>query len=61
MVLSHEDFLDAIYKYMNRGDQEFLALINVEAVALDGSGEHWNSPALNLEIEQIRMLLLQRE
>jgi hypothetical protein len=60
-LLPHEDFLDAIYKYMNRNDQEFLHLTNVEAVALDGSGQNWNSPALNLEIRHIRAIIPQRE
>jgi hypothetical protein len=60
-LLPHEDFLDALFKYLNRSDQEFLPLTNVEAVAIDGSGDNWNSPALNLEIKHIRMILPWRE
>jgi hypothetical protein len=59
-LLPHEDALDAIYKYVNRSDQEFLPLTNVEAVAIDGSAETWNSPSLNLEIRHIRIIIPHR-
>lgn len=59
-LLPHEDSLDAIYKYINRSDQKFLPLANVEAVALDGSGQGWNSPSLNLEIKNIRIIVPHR-
>jgi hypothetical protein len=60
-LLPHEDFLDALFKYLNRGDQEFLPLTNVEAVAIDGSADNWNAPALNLEIKHIRIVFPQRK
>ena len=56
-LLPHEDFLDAIYKYMNRNDHEFLHLTNVEAEAIDGSGKNWNGPSVNLEIRHIRTIV----
>jgi hypothetical protein len=56
-LLPHEDNYDALYKYINRSDQEFLYLVNVEVAALDGSGRNFNYPALNLEIRHIRSVV----
>ena len=56
-LLPCEDYRNALYKYINRGDHEFLHLVNVEVVALDGSGQNWNSPSINIEIRHIRSVV----
>ena len=50
-------YRNALYDYINRSDEEFLFLVNVEIVALDGSGRNWNSPTLNLERRHIRLVV----
>lgn len=54
IALPPNGYIDPLSNYMNRDDQEFLCLENVDLVALDGSGRNWKSPTLNLRRRHVR-------
>jgi len=54
ILLPPDGYANPLSNFMNRDDQEFLYLENVELVALDGSGRNWNSPKLNLRRRHVR-------
>ncbi len=57
VVLPPNGYTNPLSNYMNRDDQEFLCLENVELVALDGSGRNWTSPVLNLRRRHVRSVV----
>jgi hypothetical protein len=57
ITLPQEGYRNSLTDYINRNDQEFLYLVNVELVALDGSGRDWNTPVLMLARRHIRLIV----
>ena len=57
ITLPQEGYRNSLTDYINRNDQEFLYLVNVELVALDGSGRDWNAPVLMLARRHIRLIV----
>ncbi|MBN1363664.1 MAG: hypothetical protein JW976_02555 [Syntrophaceae bacterium] len=57
IVLPPNGYANPLSNYINRDDQEFLCLENVELVALDGSGRNWTSPVLNLRRRHVRSVV----
>mgnify|MGYP000913373126 CR=1 FL=1 len=57
ITLPQGSYRNALADYINRSDQEFLLLTNVELVALDGSGESLQYPSLNLARKHIRLVV----
>ena len=57
ITLPQGSYRDALSDYLNRNDQEFLHLSNVELLALDGSGQSWSYPFLNLARRHIRLVV----
>ena len=55
--LPQEGYRSRISDYINRPEQEFLTLINVELRAIDGSGRDWNTPVLMLARRHIRLIV----
>jgi hypothetical protein len=56
ITLPQEGYRSRLSDYLNRRDQEFLVLINVELNALDGSGRDWRTPVLMLARQHIRLV-----
>ncbi len=59
--LPQEGYRSRISDYINRPEQEFLTLINVELRSIDGSGRDWDSPVLMLARRHIRLIVPTRE
>ena len=59
--LPQEGYRSRISDYINRPEQEFLTLINVELRAIDGSGRDWDTPVLMLARRHIRLIVPTRE
>jgi hypothetical protein len=57
VTLPQEGYRNLLSDYMNHREEEILFLVNVEMVALDGSGRHWNLPVLRLARRQIRLFV----
>ena len=57
ITLPQEGYRSRLSDYLNRRDQEFLILINVELLALDGSGRDWKTPVLMLARQHIRLVV----
>lgn len=57
ITLPQEGYRSRLSDYLNRHDQEFLILINVELLALDGSGRDWKTPVLMLARQHIRLVV----
>jgi len=57
VTLPQEGYRSRISDYLNRNDQEFLVLLNVELVALDGSGRDWSAPVLMLARRHIHLVV----
>ena len=55
--LPQEGYRSRISDYINRPEQEFFTLINVELRAIDGSGRDWNTPVLMLARRHIRLIV----
>ena len=55
--LPQEGYRSRISDYINRPEQEFLTLINVELRAIDGSGRDWDAPILLLARQHIRLVV----
>lgn len=55
--LPQEGYRSRISDYINRPEQEFLTLINVELRAIDGSGRDWDTPVLMLARRHIRLIV----
>ena len=55
--LPQEGYRSRISDYINRPEQEFITLINVELRAIDGSGRDWNTPVLMLARRHIRLIV----
>jgi hypothetical protein len=55
--LPQEGYRSRISDYINRPEQEFLTLINVELRSIDGSGRDWNTPVLLLARRHIRLIV----
>jgi hypothetical protein len=56
-----EGYRSRISDYINRPEQEFLTLINVELRSIDGSGRDWDSPVIMLARRHIRLIVPTRE
>jgi hypothetical protein len=52
-----EGYRSRISDYINRPEQEFLTLINVELRSIDGSGRDWDTPVLMLARRHIRLIV----
>ena len=52
-----EGYRSRISDYINRPEQEFLTLINVELRSIDGSGRDWDTPILMLARRHIRLIV----
>lgn len=59
--LPQEGYRSRISDYINRPEQEFLTLINVELKSIDGSGRDWDSPVIMLARRHIRLIVPTRE
>jgi hypothetical protein len=59
--LPQEGYRSRISDYINRPEQEFLTLINVELRSIDGSGRDWDSPIIMLARRHIRLIVPTRE
>jgi len=55
--LPQEGYRSRLSDYLNRRDQEFLILLNVELNALDGSGRDWSTQVLMLARQHIRLVV----
>jgi len=55
--LPQESYRSRISDYINRPEQEFLTLINVELRSIDGSGRDWDTPVLMLARRHIRLIV----
>jgi hypothetical protein len=55
--LPQEGYRSRISDYINRPEQEFITLINVELRAIDGSGRDWDTPVLMLARRHIRLIV----
>lgn len=55
--LPQEGYRSRLSDYLNRRDQEFIILVNVELLALDGSGRDWKTPVLMLARQHIRLVV----
>ena len=55
--LPQEGYRSRIFDYINRPEQEFLTLINVELRSIDGSGRDWDTPVLMLARRHIRLVV----
>jgi hypothetical protein len=57
ITLPQEGYRSRLSDYLNRRDQEFIILVNVELLALDGSGRDWQTPVLMLARQHIRLVV----
>lgn len=57
VTMPKEGYRSRIADYINRPDQEFLILNNVELIAIDGSGRDWSTPLLMLARRHIRLVV----
>ena len=55
--LPQEGYRSRISDYINRPEQEFITLINVELRSIDGSGRDWDSPIIMLARRHIRLIV----
>ena len=55
--LPQEGYRSRISDYINRTEQEFLTLINVELRSIDGSGRDWDTPVLMLARRHIHLIV----
>jgi hypothetical protein len=55
--LPQEGYRSRISDYINRPEQEFITLINVELRSIDGSGRDWDTPVLMLARRHIRLII----
>jgi hypothetical protein len=55
--LPQEGYRSRISDYINRPEQEFLTLFNVELRSIDGSGRDWDTPILMLARRHIRLVV----
>lgn len=55
--LPQEGYRSRLSDYLNRRDQEFIILVNVELLSLDGSGRDWQTPVLMLARQHIRLVV----
>jgi len=55
--LPQEGYRSRLSDYLNRKDQEFIILLNVELLSLDGSGRDWQTPVLMLARRHIRLVV----
>lgn len=57
ITLPQEGYRSRLSDYLNRRDQEFIILVNVELLSLDGSGRDWQTPVLMLARQHIRLVV----
>ncbi|HPH56117.1 MAG TPA: hypothetical protein PLL41_09600, partial [Smithella sp.] len=57
ITLPQEGYRSRLSDYLNRSDQEFIILVNVELLSLDGSGRDWRAPVLMLARQHIRLVV----
>ena len=55
--LPQEGYRSRISDYINRPEQQFLTLINVELRSIDGSGRDWDTPVLILARQHIHLVV----
>jgi len=55
--LPQEGYRSRISDYINRPEQEFITLINVELRSIDGSGRDWDTPVLMLARRHIHLIV----
>ena len=55
--LPQEGYRSRISDYINRPEQQFITLINVELRSIDGSGRDWDTPILMLSRRHIRLIV----
>ena len=55
--LPQEGYRSRISDYINRPEQQFITLINVELRSIDGSGRDWDTPILMLARRHIRLIV----
>jgi hypothetical protein len=55
--LPQEGYRSRISDYINRPEQQFLTLLNVELRSIDGSGRDWDTPILMLARRHIRLIV----
>jgi hypothetical protein len=54
IALSYGGYRNALTDHLNNSNEEFIFLVNVEMVMLDGSGRSWSAPSLMLAKRFIR-------
>jgi hypothetical protein len=57
ITLPQEGYRSRISDYLNRREQDFITLTNVELRSLDGSGRDWDIPVLMLARRHIRLVV----
>ena len=57
VALPSGGYTNALCEILNRNEDKFISLENVELSALDGSGRSWRTPALDLAKKQIRLVV----
>ena len=57
IILPQEGYRNLPSDYINYRNDEFLCLVNVEIIALDGSGQCWNPPVLILKRRHIHLIV----
>lgn len=57
ITLPQEGYRSRLSDYLNRKEQEFIILVNVELLSLDGSGRDWQTPVLMLARQHIRLVV----
>ena len=55
--LPQEGYRSRISDYINRPEQQFITLLNVELRSIDGSGRDWDTPVLMLARRHIRLIV----
>ena len=57
ITLPQEGYRSRISDYLNRREQDFITLTNVELRSIDGSGRDWDTPILMLARRHIRLVV----
>jgi hypothetical protein len=57
ITLPQGGYRNALTDHLNNNNEEFVYLVNVELVMLDGSGRGWTAPSLMLAKRHIRSVV----
>jgi hypothetical protein len=57
LTLPREGYRSRLSDHLNRRDQEFFTLVDVQLTRLDGGGQDWATPVLMLARRHIRLIV----